>query len=240
MTKQGTLCGVGLGPGDPGLVTIKAAQCLSTAKVIAYPMALGKTSFARRIAAGFIQADITEIQIDLITGTAPQHATATTAIYDQAAQTITKVLQNGQDVLFLCAGDPFLYGSFMYIHERVYPTFNVSVIPGVSSIMAAAAEAHMPLAQHNQSVHILPATLGAQALTKRISHSDTCVLVKAGAHIQTIKHLFATTWASTHKAMYISGASWDNAVVCPLSQAPSTAPYFSLVIITKITAPAQR
>ena len=235
MDKQGTLFGVGLGPGDPDLVTIKAAQCLARVRVVAYPMALGKTSFARRIAACYLMTEIKEIVVDLITQDGTKTGVTAKHAYDTATQTITEVLQNGQDVAFLCAGDPFLYGSFMYVHDRLHRAFKVSVIPGVSSITAAAADAHVALARHHESLHILPATLDETDLARRLQNSDNSVVLKAGPHMSKIKRVLQTLPAD-YKAVYVAGASWRDAVVCPVSKAPEVAPYFSLVIITKITS----
>ena len=147
---SGILYGLGLGPGDPELVTVKAARILRSATVIAYPVLENRDSFARMIAAEYIPDGIEEIPI--IIPMTIERLPAQKA-YDKATKKIAKVLCNGLDVVCLCEGDPFFYGSFMYLFARLSKLFKVDIIPGVTSLTACAAVAKKPLLANS---HIQP------------------------------------------------------------------------------------
>jgi precorrin-2/cobalt-factor-2 C20-methyltransferase len=134
--SKGTLYGIGLGPGDPELITLKAARLIASAQVIAYPCLAGADSFARAIAADLIPTGALEIAIDI--PMTVERAPAQAA-YDIGAQEIAKALDTGQNVVCLCEGDPFFYGSFMYLFARLADDYDVQVVPGVTSITACAA-----------------------------------------------------------------------------------------------------
>ena len=162
----GKLIGVGLGPGDPGLVTLKAAQALGRAEVIAYPALPGSPSFARSIAAPHMNPAAIEIVIDVpIT---PARGPAQAA-YDTGAARLAEALDAGQDVVLLCEGDPFFYGSFMYLHARLQGRYAVEVIPGITSISAAASALGLPLTARNEVLVTLPAPLDDDTLRARLT-----------------------------------------------------------------------
>ncbi|MCO4825246.1 MAG: precorrin-2 C(20)-methyltransferase, partial [Amylibacter sp.] len=132
---NGMLYGVGLGPGDPELMTLKAARLIGGAEVIAYPTLEGGDSFARAIAADLIEDGTQEIAISIPMSVKREPAQAA---YDQGAKQIARALDSGQDVVCLCEGDPFFYGSFMYLFARLSERFEVEVVPGVTSITTCA------------------------------------------------------------------------------------------------------
>ena len=150
---SGILYGVGLGPGDPDLMTVKSSRLISDAKVIAYPSLAGGESFARSIAADLISPQAEEIVMDvpMTVERAPAQAA-----YDIGAKSIAATLDRGDDVICLCEGDPFFYGSFMYLYARLATDYQVVVVPGVTSITACAARAGMPLAARNERLTVLP------------------------------------------------------------------------------------
>ncbi|MEO1703920.1 MAG: precorrin-2 C(20)-methyltransferase, partial [Pseudomonadota bacterium] len=164
--SPGVLYGVGLGPGDPELITLKAARLIASSPIVAYPALAGADSFARRIASGLITPDHREIAIDVPMTTA--RAPAQEA-YDAGADEIATALRAGQDVVCLCEGDPFFYGSFMYLFARLSAEFDTHVIPGVTSVTACAARAGMPLAARNERV----TTLSAPAIRSSNSASGS-------------------------------------------------------------------
>ncbi|MEM7490766.1 MAG: precorrin-2 C(20)-methyltransferase, partial [Pseudomonadota bacterium] len=178
--KSGTLHGVGLGPGDPGLITRRAAHLIETAEVIAYPTLAGGDSFARAIAADLIPATAREIRIDIpmTTDRAPAQAA-----YDTAAREIAITLATGTDVVCLCEGDPFFYGSFMYLYARLSPHHPVEITPGVTSVTACAASAAMPLTARNDVLTILPGPLPDDALRSHLRAADTIACMKVGRHL---------------------------------------------------------
>jgi len=227
--SQGTLYGVGLGPGAPDLMTLRAARLIEGAAVIAYPTLAGGDSFARAIAADFIAADATEIVMDVPMTVA--RAPAQQA-YDTAAAQISAALDAGQDVVCLCEGDPFFYGSFMYIFARLADTYQVEVVPGVTSVTACAARARMPLAARNERLTVLPGPLPAAELSERIEGAESVVIMKVGRHLTKIRDVIAAL-GLMDQAVYVERATLPQEVVLPLADAPEKAPYFSMILLTK-------
>ncbi|MEM8824502.1 MAG: precorrin-2 C(20)-methyltransferase [Pseudomonadota bacterium] len=227
--KSGTLHGLGLGPGDPGLITRRAAQLIETAEVVAYPTLAGGDSFARAIAADLIPETAREIRIDIpmTTDRAPAQAA-----YDAAAAEIGATLATGTDVICLCEGDPFFYGSFMYIFARLRPRHPVEITPGVTSVTACAGAAAMPLAARNEVLTILPGPLPDDALRIHLQSADTIACMKVGRHLPRLRDLLATE-GLLDMATYVERATLGTERVLPLSEAPENAPYFSMILIAK-------
>lgn len=231
MTGQmtGKMYGVGLGPGDPDLITRRAARLIEGADVIAYPTLAGAGSFARSIAADLIAPGTREIVIDLPMTT--DRAPAQTA-YDRGAAAIAAELDRGADVVVLCEGDPFFYGSFMYLHARLAPRYAVEVVPGVTSVTACAARAGLPLVARNEALTVLPGPLPDDALRDRLRAADTLILMKVGRHLPRLRALLAAEGLAD-RAVYVERASLPAERVMPLADAPEAAPYFSMIIVTK-------
>lgn len=226
---SGTLYGVGLGPGDPDLITLKAARLIGSATTIAYPTLAGGDSFARSIASDLIREGAREIRMDVPMTTA--RAPAQKA-YDQGATEISEALSSGEDVICLCEGDPFFYGSFMYLFARLAKRFDVEVIPGVTSVTACAAEARMPLAARNERLTILPGPLPEEELRSRIDGAESVAIMKVGRHLPKIRSVLEELQL-IDQATYIERASLPEQKVLPLRDAPQTAPYFSMILLTK-------
>ncbi|MEL7216781.1 MAG: precorrin-2 C(20)-methyltransferase, partial [Pseudomonadota bacterium] len=224
---QGKLYGVGVGPGDPDLMTVRAVRLIEAAPVIAYPTLAGADSFARRIAADVIPANAREIVMDvpMTVDRAPAQAA-----YDDGAAQIAEALEGGQDVVCLCEGDPFFYGSFMYLFARLSGRFEVEVIPGVTSVTTCAARAGLPLAARNERVTILPGPLPEDELRRRIEGAESVAIMKVGRHLAKIRGVIASLGLSEH-AVYVERASLPEERICPLSEAPETAPYFSMILL---------
>jgi len=175
---RGTLYGVGVGPGAPDLMTLRAARLIEGAVVIAYPTLAGADSFARSIAVGLIPAGVEEIVMDvpMTTDRAPAQAA-----YDAGAARIAAALERGQDVVCLCEGDPFFYGSFMYLFARLSGTYRCEVVPGVTSVTACAARAGRPLVARNERLTVLPGPLPEADLRDRIAGGRKCCNHEGGA-----------------------------------------------------------
>lgn len=226
---SGTLYGVGLGPGDPELITLKAARLIEGATTIAYPTLAGGDSFARAIASDLIAPDAREIRMDVPMTTAREPAQAA---YDAGAEKIAKILETGENITCLCEGDPFFYGSFMYLFARLSARFTVEIIPGVTSVTACAAEARMPLAARNERLTILPGPLPEPELRTRIEGAESVAIMKVGRHLPKIRAVLSDL-GLTDQATYIERASLPEQKVLPLVQAPENAPYFSMILLTK-------
>ncbi|MEM7732830.1 MAG: precorrin-2 C(20)-methyltransferase [Pseudomonadota bacterium] len=226
---SGTLYGIGLGPGDPELMTLKAHRLISNAKIIAYPTLAGADSFARSIAASIIPDAAREIVMDvpMSVDRAPAQAA-----YDAGAEQIADALEAGEDVVCLCEGDPFFYGSFMYIFARLSARFEAVVVPGVTSVTACAAKAGLPLAARNERLTVLPGPLPEDELRTRIEGAESVAIMKVGRHLPKIRAVIEDL-GFAGEAVYVERASLPDEKVYPLTQAPEKAPYFSMVLLTK-------
>ncbi len=224
---SGTLYGIGLGPGDPELMTLKAHRLITGAKVIAYPAPDTGDSFARSIAAEFIPEDATEIPIIVPMRTQRFPAQV---VYDKAAAEIGAHLSAGRDVVVPCEGDPFFYGSFMYLHERLSRSHPTVTVPGVTSLTAAAAAAARPLCARNEVLQVVPAPLPEEELTARLSTGEAAVIMKVGRHLEKVRTVLSAL-GKEDRATYLSHATLPNARVMPLAEAPAKAPYFSMILI---------
>ena len=233
MTKHqaeaGVLYGVGLGPGAPDLITLRAARLIENADVVAYPTLAGAASFARAIAADLIADGVTEIIMDVPMSV--ERAPAQEA-YDKGAAKIAAALDAGRDVVCLCEGDPFFYGSFMYLFARLSSDYQVEVVPGVTSVTACAARAGLPLAARNERLTVLPGPLPEDELRARIDGAESVVIMKVGRHLPKIRAVIADL-GLTHAAVYVERATLPEEVVLPLADAPEKAPYFSMILVTK-------
>lgn len=230
---SGTLYGVGLGPGAPDLMTLRAARLISAAEVIAYPTLAGGDSFARAIAADLIPPNAQEIAMDVPMTTAREPAQAA---YDDGARRIAAALDAGRDVVCLCEGDPFFYGSFMYLFARLSDRYRVEVVPGVTSVTACAARAARPLVARNERLTVLPGPLPEDELRDRIAGAESVVIMKVGRHLPKIRAVIDGL-GLTAQATYIERATLAEEVVLPLAEAPEKAPYFSMILLTKGTDP---
>ena len=223
----GTLYGIGLGPGDPELMTLKAHRLISAAEVVSYPAPDSGESFARSIAAGAIPTDAVEVPIVIPMRTARFPAQE---VYDAAAGALGAHLQAGLDVVVLCEGDPFFYGSFMYLFARLADRFEVEVVPGVTSLTACAAATRNPLCARNETLTVLPGPQSDGKLRAAMAGEGAVAILKVGRHLARLKALIASE-GLMERARYVSHASLGKQHVCALADAPAKAPYFSMILI---------
>ncbi len=224
---SGTLYGLGVGPGDPELLTLKAHRLISAAGVIAYPAPDNGESFARAIVADSIPEGAREIPIVI-----PMRSERFPAqdVYDAAAEEIATALEAGKDVVVLCEGDPFFYGSFMYLYSRLADRFPTEIVPGVSSLGAVTAAARRPLIAREEVLTVVPATLDEAALERHLSQANAAAIMKLGRHFSKVRAVLERL-GMAERAMFVSHASLPNQNVTPLSEAPDTAPYFAMIIV---------
>lgn len=231
---SGVLYGLGLGPGDPDLVTVKAAAILADVPVIAYvsPLRNGEPapSFARAIADKHLGAEKTEIAIPIAMLDDPAPGQRA---YDAASKEIAAHLEAGRDVAVLCEGDPLLYGSFMYVLERLKENHDAVTVPGVSSLGAAAAAANLPLVSRHESLALIPATLPVEEIKSRLQGAEAASLFKVGRNISKLKKLVRDL-GCMEGAVYVERASLPEGRVMTLADAPDEAPYFSMVLLTRL------
>jgi precorrin-2/cobalt-factor-2 C20-methyltransferase len=229
MIAGGQLFGLGLGPGDPELVTLKALRLLRAAQIIAYPAPKGGESFARSIVAEWIAPTQREIAISFPMRPGPPPA----EIYDMAAETIAGELDQENDVAFLCQGDPFFYGSFAAIFTRLAPRYRVMIVPGVSSLVACAAAAATPLVQRDETVTVIPATLSEPDLARRLAACDNAAIIKLGRHAGKVRGVLAEL-GLLDGAIYVERASQSRERVARFAEIdPASVPYFAMVLVRR-------
>jgi precorrin-2/cobalt-factor-2 C20-methyltransferase len=234
MSTTGTLFGLGVGPGDPELLTLRAWRLISNCDVIAYPHAGDGDSLARRICAPFIPEETEELAIEVPMRTDRQPAKDA---YDAAALKIAHYLNQGRHVAFLCEGDPFFYGSFMYLFERLSAQYKTVIVPGVSSLTASAAAISRPLAARNDVLTVIPAPLPVDTIRQRIEAADAFALIKIGRHFDKVRGIVRDLGLED-RAMIVESASGDNEKVTALADIPEgERPYFSTILIYKGTEP---
>jgi precorrin-2/cobalt-factor-2 C20-methyltransferase len=225
---SGRLSGLGVGPGDPELMTVKALRRLREAAVVAYPAPEGGASFARRIVARWLSPAQREIVIAV-----PMESERfpAQAVYDDAAARLAAELEAGRDVAVLCQGDPFFYGSFMYLFARLAERFPVEVVPGVSSLGAAAAAAQWPLAARHDTLSVLPASLPEPVLLCRLAEAEAVAIIKLGRHFAKVRAVLQRLGLA-EAARYIEHASLVSECVLPLDQVnEAEVPYFSMILL---------
>ncbi|MFV2091669.1 MAG: precorrin-2 C(20)-methyltransferase [Hyphomicrobiales bacterium] len=226
MTAPGTLYGLGVGPGDPELITVKALRILRAVPVVAYPVLGGLPGFARAIVSAHLCSGQREIAMQIpLSG----HA-ATSAAYDAGAQAVAGALDAGDDVAVLCEGDALFYGSFGYLLARLNDRYTCETIPGVSSLMAAPARLGRAMVSGNDTLTVLPGTLDDEVLKSRLIQEGPTVIIKVGRHLARLKALLHGL-GLTARAHYIERATLENEIATPLAQATGEAPYFSMILI---------
>ena len=233
MNKLGKLYGLGIGPGDPELLTLKAHRILTTVPVIAYPTLESGKVLARAIVSDFIRPEQIEIPMPLpfsVERSSQPH-------YDIAAENIAEQLNLGRDVAVLCVGDPMLYGTFMYIFNRLCDRFSIEVVPGISSVMASAAMLGVPITYRNDVFSIMPATLEAEILRDRLVFIDAAAIIKLGRHFAKVRDILDEL-GLLERALYIERATLPNQQIIPITEIePEAATYWSLILIPSKTKP---
>jgi precorrin-2/cobalt-factor-2 C20-methyltransferase len=225
--RRGKLIGLGVGPGDPELLTVKAVRALEQAQAIAFIAAAGRTSRAREIAGRYVRPGTREL-IAVMPMTQDQDATG--RAYSQLVTGIISELGQGNDVVFLCEGDPLLYGSFAHLMPRLGNRFECEVIPGITSISAAAAAAQVPLGIYEEPIALVPATIHPKRLAGILQQCDRVVVMKVGRHLDKIKEALAAARMS-ETAILVENATLQGQRVRPLSVVTEQqVPYFSLII----------
>jgi precorrin-2/cobalt-factor-2 C20-methyltransferase len=230
----GKLYGLGIGPGDPELLTLKAHRILTTVPVIAYPTMENGKVLARAIVADFIRPEQLEIPMPLPFSV----ERSSQPYYDIAAEKIAEHLTAGKDVAVLCEGEPMLYGTFMYLYNRLSGRFTTEIVPGISSTMACAAMLGAPITYRNDVLSIMPATLDAATLRDRLSVVDAAVIIKLGRHFAKVKTILAEL-GLLDRALYIERATQPAQKIVPITAIdPANVPYWSLILIPSETQPS--
>jgi precorrin-2 C20-methyltransferase/precorrin-3B C17-methyltransferase len=245
MSTQGRLFGVGLGPGDPELVTVKAARIIAAAGVVAYHQGPRKRSNARRIADMYIRPGVVEepLEYPVTTGVTDHpggYAGAMADFYEQCGKRLAAHLEQGRDVVVLAEGDPLFYGSYMYLHDRLGDQFETEIVPGVPSFAAATAVIGKPLARQTDVLMVLQGTLPRPELARRLAGTDAAIIMKLGRTFPDVRAALAEA-GRLDGAWYVERASMSEQRWLPVAHVdPEHVPYFSLIVVPGDTSPDRR
>lgn len=232
----GRLIGVGTGPGDPELMTLKAVRALEAADAVAWFAKRGNASNARAIAAAHFRPGAIELPLAYpVTTELHRHddayRAAISGFYEEAAATVAGHLDAGRDVAVLSEGDPLFYGSWMHLHVRLAHLYPTEVIPGVTAMSGAWSAVGVPIAQGDDVLCVLPGTLDEAELQRRIAGADACVIMKVGRNLATIRRALATA-GRLDDAFYVERATMETMVTTRLNEKrDDAAPYFSVVLV---------
>lgn len=230
--QTGRLYGIGVGPGDPELLTLKAFRLLQSVPVIAYQSANDRESVARAIVAPYLSGSQIEVCFHFPRALDPAAAYES---YSEAIKPIAAHLAAGRDVVVLCVGDPLFYGSFMYLFTRLSDRFFTEIVPGVSSPMGAAAAIGMPLCYQNDVFSVLSATLPTDALKAQLLNADAVAIIKLRRHFDKVRQILGEL-DLLERAKYIEYATAKNQRIVSIESVdPRNVPYFSLIVVPSKT-----
>jgi len=234
--NAGKLLGVGVGPGDPELMTLKALRALGEADVVAHFAKAGNASHSRAIAARHLRAGVTELPLYYpVTTEWPScsdgYRDAIREFYDGAAAQISAHLEAGRVVAVISEGDPLFYGSYMHLHRRLAPRFATEIVAGVTGMSGCWSAAGMPIAQGDDVFTVLPATLPEAELTRRLADADAAVVMKVGRHLPKLRRALKRS-GRLERAIYVERGTMADAKLIPLAAKPDDdAPYFAVVLV---------
>ncbi len=234
--SAGKLLGVGVGPGDPELMTLKAMRALGTADVIAHFAKAGNASHSRTIVAPHLREGVIELPLLYpVTTELPAcsdgYRDAIRDFYDAAAAEIASHLETGRTVAVISEGDPLFYGSYMHLHTRLAPRFATEIVAGVTGMSGCWSAAGMPIAQGDDVFTVLPATLPEAELARRLSDADAAVVMKVGRHLPKLRRALETS-GRLPRAIYVERGTMSEEKLILLADKPDDdAPYFAVVLV---------
>ena len=233
---QGTIHGVGLGPGNPDLMSVRADRLVRNAKHVAFFRKAGRSGQARRIVEGMLHPDATEHAMEYpvtteIPLTDPRYNQILSAFYADCTARLTALSRTGEDVVVLCEGDPFFYGSFMHLHSRLTGVVPVKVVPAITGMSAAWTATDMPVTWGDDVLTVLAGTLDEAEMTARMKDADALVVMKLGRTFDKVVRAlkgagrYDDAWLIQHAAMP------DQTVARLSDVAEKPTPYFSIVVV---------
>lgn len=241
MEGKGRLIGLGVGPGDPELITLKALRLLQSAEVVGYFVAKAKASKGQGgNAFGIIEQHLTEHQqrMPLVYPVTTEklapplsYEDVIADFYDTCAVQIAAELDAGRDVAVICEGDPFFYGSYMYLHDRLAADYPVEVVPGVCSMLGCTSVLGTPLVYRNQSLSVLSGVLPEAELKHRLRDAEAAVIMKLGRNFEKVRRVLQELGLEK-RAHYVERATMANQKIVPLDEVePMSSPYFSMILV---------
>jgi len=234
--RAGKLIGVGVGPGDPELMTLKAMRALAAADVIVHFAKAGQASHSRAIVAQHLRANVVELPLYYpVTTELPAcsdgYRNALQNFYEAAAAQIAALLDAGRSVAVICEGDPLFYGSYMHLHARLAPRYPAEIVAGVTGMSGCWSAAGMPIAQGDDVFTVLPATLAEGELARRLSEADAAVVMKVGRHLPKLRRALEAS-GRLSRAIYVERGTTAEQKMIPLAaKLDDEAPYFAVVLV---------
>lgn len=231
---MGKVICVGLGPGDPELMSVKADRLIRSARHVAYFRKAGRSGQARQIVEGMIGGDATEYPMEYPVTTEihfadPEYNRLLAAFYEDWAQRLAELAQ-GETVVVLCEGDPFFYGSFMHLHSRLQGRAEVEVVPGITGMSGCWTATGIPITWGDDVLTVLMATLPEEELADRARDADALVVMKIGRNLPKLRRALAKA-GRLGAAWIVERGTMEGQRVQRLSEAEEVAPYFSVVIV---------
>ncbi|MEM1431095.1 MAG: precorrin-2 C(20)-methyltransferase [Pseudomonadota bacterium] len=232
----GTIYGVGLGPGDPDLMSVRAHRLVRAARHVAFFRKAGRPGRARTIVEGLLRPDAVEVAMEYPVTTEiplsdPRYNAALSSFYEDVTARLIALARRGEDVTVLCEGDPFFYGSFMHLYTRLTGVVPVEVVPAMTGMSAAWTATGQPITWGDDVMTVLMGTLDEEALTRHIRAADACVVMKIGRNLERVRRALAAA-GKAERAWVVEYASMDGQTVAPLAEVDGKiAPYFSIVLV---------
>lgn len=234
--SAGKIYGLGLGPGDPDLMSVRADRLLRNARHVAFFRKPGRSGQARKIVAGMIPQDAVEFPMEYpvtteIPLTDPRYNALLAAFYEDCANHLKALAEQGEDIVVLCEGDPFFYGSFMHLYSRLRDKARVEVVPAITGMSGAWTATGDPITWGDDVLTVLMGTLPEETLAERMAQTDALVVMKIGRNIDKVKR--ALNAAGLYdRAWIVEFAQMPNQTVTKLSEAcTKVTPYFSIIIV---------
>jgi precorrin-2/cobalt-factor-2 C20-methyltransferase len=232
----GRLIGVGVGPGDPDLLTLKAVRALKNADVVAHFAKAGNASNARGIARQFFRPGLTELPLLYPITTEqpagdPEYQSVIQGFFDEAATAVAAHLGAGRTVAVLSEGDPLFFGSYMHLHVRLMKHYPTDVIPGVTGMSGCWSAAGLPIVQGDDVLTVLPGTLDEAELTRRFRQNDPTVVMKVGRHLPKLRRALIAADRLAHAIYVERGTTEDERLMPLIEKEDDSAPYFAIVLV---------
>ena len=234
--KTGRLVGVGTGPGDPDLMTVKAVRALAEADVVAHFAKRGNNGNARTITSAHFREDLIELPLlypvtTEIDKNHDDYRSSISGFYDESAAQVAQHLDAGRMVAVLSEGDPLFYGSYMHLHVRLAHLYPTEVIPGITAMSGCWSQTGLPIVQGDDVMTVLPGTMSEFELTRRLADTDAAVIMKVGRNLPKIRRALAAS-GMLARAVYVERGTMPAAVSMRLADKPDdAAPYFALVLV---------
>jgi len=232
----GRLIGVGTGPGDPDLLTVKAVKAIQNCDVLAWFAKEGRRGNGRGIVDGIVRDGTIELPLYYPVTTEihrqkPEYVHQVTSFYEAATEAIAVHLDAGRNVAVLSEGDPLFYGSYMHLHVRLAGRYTAEVIPGVTAMSGCWSQANLPIVQGDDILSVLPGTLDEDQLLRRLRDTEAAVIMKVGRNLPKIRRALAEA-GRINDAIYVERGTMANTAMTPLAaKSDDEAPYFSIVLV---------